>query len=456
MYLNKLPIVGITFLISLFSPPLQSQNNNFDHVASSEIDAIFTEYNSSTGGCAVGVAEQGELIFSGGYGMANLDYGIPLEPDSRLMIASISKQFAAAALLMMEQEGVLDLDEDLRPNIPELPEFREPITARQLIHHTSGLRDLFSLLHLKDIGLDPTTTTKDALELISNQQRLNFNPNSRHIYSNSGYMLMSVLTENLTGKSLREYTEEHFFKPLGMKSTHFHDDLEMIVPKRAESYRPTAIGPGRFYRDNIDRTGARGLFTTIEDFAKWDANFIENRSNLENFAERMTEKGIYNNGNNHSYAAGLRISRYRSLHTAGHGGNYMGFRSSYMRFPDYGLGFIVFCNMSDINPASYARQLADLYLMNEFADIFEEYSGIYRNVGFGRQYELEIEDGDLYLKRTMRDKRRLIWRDDDEFTAGGWQIEFMRNDDSITGFTVQTGRTGKVTFNKIYDDKSVE
>lgn len=449
MHLKKLLTVGLLFSIMLVFLPVQAQNVNYDHVKASEIDAIFESYDETTGGCAVGIVDHGELIFAKGYGMANLDYGIALAPDSRLMIASISKQFAAAALLMMEQEGLLGLDEDLRAYIPELPEFDESITARQLIHHTSGLRDLFSLLHLKDVGLDPVTTTKDALELISNQQRLNFKPNTSYNYSNSGYVLMSVLTENLTGMTLREYTDKHFFKPLGMEATHFHDDVGMVVPNRADSYRPTADGHGRFYRDNIDRIGARGLFTTIEDFAKWDANFIENHSHLENFTERMAEKGIFNNGEPHDYAAGLRISRYRSLNTVGHGGNYMGFRSSYMRFPGPELGIIVFCNMSNINPASYTRQLADLYLMNEFGDIFEEYSGTYRNEGYNRQYELLIEDGDLYLKKSFRDKERMIWRDDDEFTAGGWQVEFTRNDDSISGFTVQAGRTGKVTFEKV-------
>jgi len=438
-------VVALTSLFIALSPT----DISYNHVEYSDIDAIFEDYDSTTGGCTVGIVDNGELIFSNGYGMANLDYGIPLRPDSRLMIASISKQFAAAALLMMEQEGLLDLDENLQSYIPEIPDFDEPITARQIIHHTSGLRDLFSLLSLKDLGLDPTTTTNDALQLISTQQRLNFQPNTRHIYSNSGYVLMSVLAENLTGMTLREYTQKHFFEPLGMESTHFHDDLGMTVPNRADSYRPTAEGPGRFYRDNIDRVGARGLFTTIEDFAKWDANFIENRSNLENFTERMIEEGIYRNGDTHDYATGLRISRYRALDTVGHGGNYMGFRSSYMRFPDVQLGVMVFCNMSNINPASYARQIADLYLMNKFADIFQEYTGHYRNDGFNRQYELLIEDGDLYLKKSLREKERLIWRDDDEFTAGNWQIEFIRDDDSITGFTVETGRTGKVTFNRI-------
>jgi CubicO group peptidase (beta-lactamase class C family) len=449
MYLNA-HWVGFILAFALFLQPGSSSDNRYSHVDLEEIDAIFERYDETSGGCVAGVVDHGELIFSGGYGMANLDYGISLQPDSRLMIASISKQFAAAALLMMEQEGLLDLDEDLRTYIPEVPEFDEPITARQIIHHTSGLRDLFDLLHLKDIGLDPTITTEDALELTRNQQRLNFRPNTRHIYNNTGYVLMSVLTENLTGMTLREYTHKHFFEPIGMESTHFHDNIGMIVPNRAESYRPTSNGPGRFYRDNIDRVGARGLFTTVEDFAKWDANFIENKSNLENFRERMTEKGVFNNGNEHDYAMGLRINRYRTLDTVGHGGSYMGFRSNYMRFPEYELGFIVFCNVSNINPATYARQLADLYLKNEFEDIFTGYAGIYRNEGFERSYELKLTEGDIYLHQTRRDSTRMIWRDDDEFSAGGWDIEFLRNrNNTINGFTVESSRTGKVTFSRV-------
>jgi CubicO group peptidase (beta-lactamase class C family) len=193
-------LIGLKVLIvcTLFSSPVTVQDNRFAHVDREAIDEIFADFEDYLPGCAVGVVDHGELIFSKGYGMANLDYEISITPESRFMIASISKQFAAAALLMMEQEGLLDLDKDLRIHIPELPEFEELITARQIIHHTSGLRDLFDILHLKDLGLDPTTTTENALALLSRQQRLNFRPNTRHMYSNSGYLLISILSENQT------------------------------------------------------------------------------------------------------------------------------------------------------------------------------------------------------------------------------------------------------------------
>lgn len=439
----------IIFSLAGLSKLTSAQNPQFSNIDTADVDSIFSGFEPTCPGCAVGVISHGELIFSRGYGSANLDYGIPLRPDSRFMIASISKQFAAAALLLLEQEGKLDLDEDIRSYIPELPEFDYTVTARHVIHHTSGLRDIFSLLNVGDIGLDNTTTPEAALSLIARQQRLNFPPGSEYLYSNSGYFLMSVLVENLSGMSLREYTDQHFFRPIGMTSTHFHDDTGMIVPDRVISYRPTRHGPGQFYRTNMDRVGARGLFTTLEDMALWDHNFVENKSSLKNFTMRMTETGITIAGDTLDYAAGLRVSRYKGLKTVGHGGNYMGFRTNYMRFPEHDLAIAVFCNMSNINPASYSRQVADLYLRESFNEQFDKYPGQYYNQLSGTRHEIILEDGDLYLKKGLNEKERLIWRSDDQFRTGQWNIEFSRNDqDKISSLQIKTSRTGNVTFKK--------
>ncbi len=433
--------------LSTDTDPIQP---DYSHVSEIDMDSIFFAFNRpDTPGCAVGVVCNGDLIFSKGYGTANLDYGTPIRPDSRFMVASVSKQFAAAALLMMAQEGVLDLDEDLRSYISELPEFEKPITARQIIHHTSGLRDIFNLLSLADVGLDNTTTNEDALVMLSRQQRLNFEPGSEYLYSNSGYFLISVLVKEVTGMSLRDYTHKHFLEPIGMTATHWHDDTEMIVPNRVTSYRPTSRGPGQFYRGNMDRIGARGLFTTIEDFAKWDANFIENRTHLEDFTRIMTRAGSTNNGSFINYAAGLRLGRYKSLSTIGHGGSYMGFRTHYMRFPQYELGIVVFCNKSNINPAVYSRQVADLYLRNTFGDLFRGYAAHYHNESLDASFSVVLKDGDLYLKRQSGEKQRMLWTDNDRFRAGRWNIRFQRNSNGqIDRFTIEAPRTGIITFHK--------
>lgn len=449
--LYSILILSLCFFLNVGHIVAQSVQISFDDIETAEVDSIFADYTKATPGCAVGVTHRGSLIFSKGYGMANLDYGIPIQPDSKFMIASISKQFTAASLLMMEQEGLLDLDENLKTYIPELPDFETPITARQMIHHTSGLRDLFSLLALNDVGLDNTTTPEATFDLISRVSKLNFVPNTEYNYSNSSYFLMSILVENLSEMSLREYADKHFFQPIGMTDTHFHDDTGMIVKNRAESYRPTENGVGRFYRDNLDRVGARGLFTTIEDFAKWDANFLENKSNLLNFREKMLEVGTFNDGTEMDYAAGIRLSEYRKLDTFGHGGNYMGFRTSYMHFPDYQLGVIVFCNRSNISPATHAREVSDLYLKEVFEEQFSEYTGSYHNSSFRTEYDIIFEDGILFLTRGLREKAELNWSENDEFQADGITVTFVRSGDEIEAMKLKSSRTANVTFERRID-----
>lgn len=424
--------------------------SDFPHVSEADLDSIFSFFDRpDTPGCAVGVVSDGRLICARGYGIANLDYGIPIRPVSRFMVASVSKQFAAASLLMMEQQGLLDLDEDIRGHIPELQVFNTPITAGQLMHHTSGLRDIYHLLTLADIGLDNTTTTEDVLQMISRQKKLNFPSGSEHLYSNTGYFLISVLTKNITGMSLRDYTQKHFLDPSGMNNTHWHDDTGMIVPDRVISYRPMPFGPGRFYRDNMDRVGARGLFTTIRDFAKWEANFVENQTNLDHFRDKMMRAGSTDRGNRLNYATGLRISRYKTLQTMGHGGSYMGFRTEYMRFPQLDFAVILFCNKSNINPSPLVRQVADLYLRNIFDEQFRPYSGSYYNPYLQTGFEIVSEDGDLYMKREGEDPRRLVWWQNDRFRAGEWEITFLRSTGNrIDRFTIQTPRTGNISFHR--------
>ncbi len=453
-------LLMMTIMPAIVSNAVADDNTNkglrFDHVTVTDMDSIFSVYDASDSpGCTVGVICDGELIFSRGYGMANLDYGIPLLPDSRFMVASVSKQFAAAALFMLEQEGKLDLNEDLRPFIPEMSEFDKPITARQIIHHKSGLRDIYNLLSLADIGLDNTTTNEQALEMLGRQQRLNFDPGRWYLYSNSGYFLISILVKNLSGMSLRDYTHKHFFEPTEMNATHWHDNTEEIVPNRVISYRPMSFGSGQFYRDNMDRVGARGLFTTVEDIAKWDANFIENRSNLENFTEKMLRPGYTTQRSLINYAAGLRLNRYKTLRTIGHAGSYMGFRTDYMRFPAYNFAVVVFCNQSNINPSVHSRQVADLYLKEIFEEQFRDYPAIYRSESLHTAFEVMSKDGDLYLRRigditdaTMSDEtRRLLWLRNDQFRTGRWDLAFERNANGrIDRFVLEAPRTGKITF----------
>ena len=189
-----------------------------------QIDEIFARFDKpDMPGCVVGVVRNGELVYQRGYGMANLDYDIPNAPHMIYYVGSVSKQFTAATILLMAQRGLISLDDPVRKYFPELPEYNRPLTIRHLVHHTGGVRDIYTLMSLAGIGMQDVLSERRALGLITSQKELNFDPGSDYLYSNSGYYLLALLVKRVTGKSLREYADEVLFKPLGMTNTHFHD-----------------------------------------------------------------------------------------------------------------------------------------------------------------------------------------------------------------------------------------
>src|SRR5262245_32446755 len=194
------------------------------------VDKLFAAWNKPTApGCAVGVLRDGQRLYSQGYGMADLEHGARITPTTVFHIASVSKQFTAFAIYLLAQEGKLALDDDVRKYLPELHDFGKTITIRHLIHHTSGLRDQWNLLAMAGWRLDDVITEKDILRLVWRQRELNFAPGDKQLYSNTGYTLLGVIVKRVSGQSLREYTQEHIFKPLGMQHTHFHDEYGELV-----------------------------------------------------------------------------------------------------------------------------------------------------------------------------------------------------------------------------------
>ena len=207
------------------------------------VDSIFAPYSStSSPGCAVGVVRDGQLAFAKGYGMADLEHDTPITPSTRFYIASLSKQFTAMSIVLLAQEGRLSLDDWVRRWVPQVPSFGAPITLRQLLHHTSGLRDYFTLLALSGWPSDGLLTEPQFVDLVSRQKNLNFTPGDEFLYSNTGYALLAMVVERASGQSLRDYAADHIFKPLGMAHTEFRDDHTQLIPHRAVGYQPTASG----------------------------------------------------------------------------------------------------------------------------------------------------------------------------------------------------------------------
>src|SRR5215467_5019716 len=329
-----------------------------------QVDKIFAKWDrGDSPGCALGVYRGGQIVYKRGYGMEDLNEDVHITPATVFHVASMSKQFTAASIVLLAQQGKLSLDDDVRKYVPELPDFGAKITIRNLVHHTSGLRDQWNLLELagwrysKDL-----ITDDDVMSVMARQKALNFKPGERHVYCNTGYTLMGLIVKRVSGLSLREFTAQNIFEPLGMTRTFFRDDHAQIIKHDAVGYEQEPGKPFEISITNFDTVGATSLHTTVEDLQNWDENFYHPKVGGDRFVQQMLERGKLNNGETLDYAFGLELGTYRGLKTVDHGGADAGYRSDMTRFPEQHLSVAVLCNSAETDPSSLARQVADVVL----------------------------------------------------------------------------------------------
>ena len=331
---------------------------------SADIDAVFADYdNTVSPGCALGVIRDGELIYKRGYGMANLEYDIALSPRSVFRTGSVGKQFTAMAIAILDEQGKISLDDPLSNHFPEFPGWADGIKVRNLVHHNSGIRDYLTLTWLAGMGDDDFYTDEFALDLLSRQKRHNFQPGEEYLYSNSGYLLLAHIVKRATDQTLREWAAESMFGPLRMADTHFHDDHTHVVPNRASGYAPTDDGY-KISETTLDMVGDGGVYTTIEDLLLWDRNFYDNKLGNGGPAllQTVTTPGVFNSGEEMTYAFGLDVEEYRGLRRVSHGGAFVGFRAYSTRYPDQRFATYVLCNRADADPGTLAERVSALYL----------------------------------------------------------------------------------------------
>lgn len=327
------------------------------------VDSVFAAFDDTRSpGCAVGARREGETLLARGYGMANLEHGVPITPESVFRIGSVSKQFTAAAVLLLAGDGVLSLDDSVREWVGELPDAYEGVTLRQLMHHTSGVRDYLTLMTLAGKRAEQYYDDQEVLDLLARQESLNFEPGNEFLYSNSGYFLLGKVVEAASGRSLRAFAADRIFGPLGMERSHFHDRPDHLVPARATGYEPRK-GDG-YRRDvtNLPMVGDGGVFTSVRDFFRWTENFAGSSIGGPQFGERMTRRGILSSGDTTDYAAGLRVDRYRGLRRTSHGGAFVGYRAGMVRFPEHEFSAVAVCNRSDAEPMEKLGRVAEIYL----------------------------------------------------------------------------------------------
>jgi CubicO group peptidase (beta-lactamase class C family) len=331
------------------------------------VDKIFADYTKSgSPGCAVGVIQNGNFVYRKGYGMGSLELGVPLSPQSVFYMGSVSKQFTAASIVLAAEQGFLSLDDNIRKYIPEIPDYGQPITLRQMLHHASGFPDVLGLLGISGRNLEDLHPTAELIDLIVRQKALNFHPGDEFLYSNTNYFLLAEVVRRATKKPLSEFAAENIFKPLGMAHTKFYDDHTLVVPGRIAAYSPGE--DGAFLVDwstNYDIVGGGGLMSSVDDLLLWDRNFYQNRLGKGTLLKEMLTRGVLNNGTENNYALGLYMSTYRRLPVVEHDGANFGYRTNILRFPQQKFTVVTLCNVSSADPASLSRKVAEFYLEKE-------------------------------------------------------------------------------------------
>jgi CubicO group peptidase (beta-lactamase class C family) len=369
--MTRAAILFFLAIASVLAQDSASSKQSPDRTLHEQVDKVFAKWDSTASpGCALSIIKDGHIIYKRGYGMADLDHDTPITTETVFHVASISKQFTAASILLLAKDGKLSLDDDVRKYITELPDFGTRITLRHLIHHTSGLRDQWELLGLAGwrYSLD-LITDDDVLELMSHQKELNFKPGEKHVYCNTGYTLLAQVVKRVSGQSLREFTTARIFQPLGMQNTHFRDDHAEIVKHIAYGYVEGKGGEGyRLSVTNFDTVGATSLLTTVEDLAKWDENFYHPRVGDAELVKQQLQRGKLNDGKELDYAFGLQHGKYRGLPTVDHGGADAGYRADLLRFPEQHFSVACLCNKGEISPGLLTQKVADIFLADQFTE----------------------------------------------------------------------------------------
>jgi CubicO group peptidase (beta-lactamase class C family) len=327
------------------------------------IDAVFSPtIEGRSPGCALGVYREGEMVYARGYGFADLEHDVPITETTVFDLGSVSKQFTAAAIVLLVEDGKLSLDDDVRKHLPELPSYGKPITLRHLLHHTSGLRDYTDLLAIDGHDDADLTGEADALFAVTHQHALNFPPGSGWSYSNTGYFLLSLVVERVTGETLAAFENERIFAPLGMSDTHVHDDHRRLVPRRAIAYSNGDDGRLGLAMSDFEQTGDGAVMTTVRDLARWNGNFASAQVGGTPLLAALRTPGHRDDGATLTYAMGLFIDDVNGVPREWHRGSWAGYRAAFMRFPTANLGIAVLCNSAEATPVTLAMAVAGVFL----------------------------------------------------------------------------------------------
>lgn len=433
------------------------------------VDAVFSRFDrTDTPGCMVGVNERGDLRLRTAYGMADLERHVPFTPSLLSEIGSVSKQFVAAALVLLEQDGKLSLDDPVRKHIPEFPGFNPPITIRQLLQHTSGLRDQYGLLELtgRPYG-EVVHTNAEIVELISRQRTLNFPVNSAYLYSNSGYTLAATIVERVSGTDLNTFTRRRIFAPLGMERSQWRTDYRTLVAQRVPAY---AFAPSGWTMNMpfSNLYGAGGLVSSIDELLTWTEALHAGRVGNPSTLRTMTRVATLTNGAQTDYGLGLMVRDWRGVREIAHSGSTAGYRAYLAHYPDYGLSVAMLCNAGNADYVELGRRLAEVFLADRLgpepsrtvrepsriayalpASALAGLGGQWRDAETGAVVTLVPEDSGIVMRYPPARQVRFAPVAEDSLMGGGRAIAILRDASGRpVGFRYHAGRALNIRFDR--------
>ncbi len=398
-------------------------------------EKVTKTYVAPAPGCAAAVSLAGEVVFEKAFGLADLEHNVPNTAQTIFESGSVAKQFTAAALVLLQQDGKLSLDDPVKKYIPELPDYDSPITIRHLLNHTSGLRDWGTVMSLTGAGRGERVVNQDlALDVITHQRALDFKPGAEYSYSNSGYNLAAIIVERVSKQKFPAFVEERLFKPLDMKSSSWRDDYQRVVPGRAQAYSRQGNTPWRLNMPFMNVYGNGGMLTTVGDWMKWNA-MLDSRSLGAPLVTALETQGVLNDGRKIEYALGLTIAKYKGLKDVSHGGATAGYQTFLARYPDNKVSVGVMCNGTSPSAAGIAAGITDEIFgpypeppkteaVQVSEDELKKFVGVWRNEKTHTPARFVIENG---VSRWSGG--RLVPMGGGQFTIGDNKLKFTLDKD---------------------------
>jgi CubicO group peptidase (beta-lactamase class C family) len=333
--------------------------------AAARVEELFEKNASDAPGCAVGVVANGDVVFAKGYGLASLEHGVRITRATRFYMASVSKQVTALAVLLAAEQGALSLTDSIRNTVPELPRYMDAVTLRHLLTHTGGVRDYFPLGWLAGLSAEHAYTESDVLGIVGRQRALNFPPGADVLYSNSGYVLLSIAIARAAGRRLDAFAREVIFGPLGMDAARFQHDHADVVPDKASGYEQRD-GAWRVANSMLDVVGDGGMYASLDDMLAWTRNLLSPQLGASAIGVMQTPARL-RGGASTGYGMGLGIAAHRGLKTLEHGGGMAGYRTHLLAYPTESLGVVVLGNDGTLWPGQLARRMGEAYLGERMA-----------------------------------------------------------------------------------------